>query len=243
MSRDSRCPFCGTAQRETVAPTIAIAIGIAMSACGPRVEDSDGGAADDSSTSMQETSTSSTTAPGTTIPSTTASETTAGPGSTGLDTGDVTTDSSSSGGFIYGSASTGVSPIECSTWDQDCSVGEKCTPWANDGGEAWTATHCVGVAPEPRAVGDRCESEGSMWAGIDDCDVGLLCWFVDPETNEGTCVSLCTESADPNCMRGAACSYDSELAGLCLPVCDPKTPECPEGQTCLPVPDGQSVCG
>jgi hypothetical protein len=160
-----------------------------------------------------------------------------------MDTGDVTTDSPTSSGFIYGSASTGTTPVECSTWDQDCPVGEKCTPWANDGGEAWTATHCVPVDPEARAAGDRCAVEGSVWAGIDDCDAGLLCWFVDPKTNEGTCVPLCTDSAEPSCdARGTACLYDSELAGLCLPVCDPMAPECPTDQTCVPAPDGQSVC-
>ena len=227
---------------------MAIGIAATMSACGPRVEDSDSSDTAGGSTSSSDESTTSTSSdPETTAPGTSASPvTSAGPGSTGMDTGDVTTDTPTNSGFIYGSPSTGTTgttPVECSAWDQDCSAGEKCTPWANDGGEAWTATHCVPVDPEPRAAGDRCEPEGSVWAGIDNCDVGLLCWFVDPETNEGTCVPLCTDSADPTCTRGAACSYDTELAGLCLPLCDPKAPECPEEQTCLPTPDGQNVCG
>ena len=31
---------------------------------------------------------------------------------------------------------------ECNQWVQDCPEGEKCMPWANDGGSAWNATRC-----------------------------------------------------------------------------------------------------
>ncbi len=40
-------------------------------------------------------------------------------------------------------------------WAQDCPEGEKCMPWANDGGGSWNATRCSPLDPNPSAVGDH----------------------------------------------------------------------------------------
>lgn len=124
---------------------------------------------------------------------------------------------------------------ECDVWAQDCPEGEKCMPWANDGGVAWNAARCAPVAATPASPGDPCTAEGGGLSGIDDCDDTSMCWNLDPETNQGTCAAFCEGSAqsyacsDPN----AECtiSHDGILI-LCLPTCDPLGQDCPEGQAC-----------
>ena len=126
---------------------------------------------------------------------------------------------------------------ECSLWEQDCPRGEKCMPWANDGGSAWNATRCSPIAENPAGVGEPCVVEGSGVSGIDDCELGAMCWYVDPETNEGTCVALCVGTPEnPMCEQPATyCAQSSGPLALCLPTCNPLSPEdCHEGQTCIP---------
>ena len=71
-------------------------------------------------------------------------------------------------------------------------------PWANDGGDEWNATRCSPIADVPTQVGELCMVEGSGTSGIDDCDQGLVCWQVDPDTNVGVCHALC-EPGLPGC--------------------------------------------
>jgi hypothetical protein len=128
--------------------------------------------------------------------------------------------------------------IECSVWDQDCDKGEKCMPWANDGGGAWNATRCSPLSPTPGQPGDPCTVEGSGVSGVDDCDVATMCWDVDPKTNMGSCVSFCSGSENnPVCNNpDDACSISNEgVLILCLPTCDPVQQPCPDGQACYPV--------
>ena len=131
--------------------------------------------------------------------------------------------------------------VECSVWDQDCPPGEKCMPWANDGGNAWNATRCSPVDPDPDQVGDECTVEGSGVSGVDSCDIAQMCWNVDTETNMGTCVAFCSGSeAMPTCAPpGTACSISNEgVLILCLPLCNPLVPEdCPAGEGCYPSGD------
>lgn len=146
-------------------------------------------------------------------------------------------------GFITDPDGGGVS-IECSVWDQDCGEGEKCSAWANDGGTAWNATRCVPLDPNPAQPGDPCTVEGSGISGIDTCDVSSMCWDVDPETNEGTCVAFCTGSENaPVCDNPTtSCSIANEgVLILCLPTCDPILQDCAEGQACYPI-DDSFVC-
>lgn len=128
--------------------------------------------------------------------------------------------------------------VECSVWDQDCPDGEKCAAWAIDGGSTWNGTMCVPVAPDPAGVGETCTVEGSAVSGVDTCEFGAMCWAVDSETNEGTCVALCEGSEmAPTCAPEAtACSISNEgVLNLCLPICNPLAEECGAGQGCFPV--------
>ncbi|MCX4242327.1 ribulose phosphate epimerase [Paraliomyxa miuraensis] len=136
----------------------------------------------------------------------------------------------------------GVS-FECDIFAQDCPPGEKCMPWANDGGSAWNATRCSPIAMNPGQPGDECTVEGSGTSGIDDCDLGSMCWDVDPETNVGTCVAMCTgDESNPICEdpdTSCAIANDGAIV-LCLPNCDPILQDCAEGQACYPIQDAWS---
>ncbi|HWB79773.1 MAG TPA: ribulose phosphate epimerase [Nannocystaceae bacterium] len=142
-------------------------------------------------------------------------------------------------GFITPPDGGGVN-IECDIWAQDCPEGEKCMPWANDGGNAWNATRCSPLDPAPASVGDECTVEGSGVSGIDNCEVSSMCWNVDPETNIGTCIAFCMGSeANPVCENpGASCSIlNVGTLILCLPNCDPLLQDCNEGEGCYPTND------
>ncbi|MCA9691964.1 MAG: ribulose phosphate epimerase [Nannocystaceae bacterium] len=135
---------------------------------------------------------------------------------------------------------------QCDIWAQDCPDGEKCMPWANDGGGSWNATKCTAVDPQPGQAGDVCTVEGSAVSGVDSCDEGLLCWFVDGETNEGTCLPMCTGSMDaPMCDPGSVCDISNGgVLILCLQTCDPVIVDCDDGLICFPTStgDGQFIC-
>jgi hypothetical protein len=137
-------------------------------------------------------------------------------------------------GFIMEPDGGGVQ-FECDPIAQDCPAGEKCMPWANDGGASWNATRCVAIAADPGAIGDSCTVEGSGVSGIDDCDIGTMCFDVDTETNMGTCIELCSGSIDaPVCNTpGTACVITNDGAlTICQAVCNPLATECPPGQGC-----------
>lgn len=153
--------------------------------------------------------------------------------------GSGTSESSTEGGavFIVDDPDAGKGG-ECDLFAQDCPPGEKCMPWANDGGNSWNATICSPVAETPGQAGDACSVEGSGVSGVDDCDLGAMCWDVNPEDNTGTCVAMCTgDSSNPFCEDpNTTCVIANEgVLVLCLPVCDPLLQNCPEGQACYPV--------
>ena len=142
-------------------------------------------------------------------------------------------------GFITMTDGGGGVSFECDLFAQDCMAGEKCMPWANDGGPAWNATRCSPLDPNPAQVGDECMVEGSGVSGIDNCDIGLMCWNVD-ETGVGICEDMCTGSAEaPICENpDDTCSQANDGAiVLCLPECDPLIQECEDGQACYPIND------
>lgn len=141
------------------------------------------------------------------------------------------------GGFIVDPDGGGMSQ-ECDIWAQDCLEGEKCAAWADGGGSAWNATRCVPVDVDPVGVGEVCTVDGNGVSGVDTCDVGAMCWDVDEETDEGTCVALCEGSPEaPTCApEGTACSISNQgVLILCLPICNPLADECDDGQGCYPV--------
>ncbi len=130
---------------------------------------------------------------------------------------------------------------QCDVWAQDCPEGEKCMPWAADGGSSWNATKCTPVNDNPDQPGDECTVEGSGVSGVDSCEVASMCWDVDGETNTGTCVPFCEGSEEsPICSDPSeACSITNDgTLILCLPTCDPLLQDCQEGQACYPEPAG-----
>ncbi|MCA9711740.1 MAG: hypothetical protein KDK70_38245 [Myxococcales bacterium] len=136
----------------------------------------------------------------------------------------------------------------CSVYAQDCPAGQKCIPYSDDGGPAWNAAGCFPIAEDPSGVDEPCTVTDSAYSGLDTCDLGLMCWDVDPDTMEGTCFALCTGSErapicdEPNAH--CAIAADGALV-LCIPTCDPLGDDCPRGEGCYDqfdyftcVPDG-----
>ncbi len=134
---------------------------------------------------------------------------------------------------------TGVA-AECDLWAQDCMDGEKCMPWANDGGNSWNASKCTPLSSLPSQAGDACTVEGSGVSGVDSCDAGLMCWNVDEENN-GTCVPLCQGSQNnPLCdnIDDTCIVANDGFLPLCLPNCDPLSQDCQDGEACYPSENG-----
>lgn len=159
-------------------------------------------------------------------------------------TSDDGTSSSESGSSTTGGlAGCDEPPLgrECDPWLQDCPEGEKCMPWAN-GGVTWNDTRCTPIQDNPGQAGDQCVVDDSSTSGIDDCDLGLVCWNVDQGTLQGVCSALCT-----GCPNDAVCEDPDTVCvitnggflPLCLPTggCDPLLQDCPEDQACYAVDD------
>ena len=106
-------------------------------------------------------------------------------------------------------------------------------PWANDGGDVWNAAQCVLVADDPAPLDEPCTALESFTAGVDTCDVGLVCIGSDAETLEGVCVALCGGSdREPTCDEGTCVGFDSVIP-LCRPTCDPLAGDCADGEACV----------
>ncbi len=122
--------------------------------------------------------------------------------------------------------------VLCNPFAQDCQDGQKCMPYANDGGTAWNATKCVDTTGYGIA-GDRCTVFSGSVGGEDDCAEGFMCWDVDQEMN-GTCIELCSGSADaPECGDYTTCFVGNEgVLPICLPTCNPLA-GCGEGEVCI----------
>jgi hypothetical protein len=247
------CPFCGAEQATTPArqsgglASLTLAFALGTAACGPIVEpeQTEGSSSSPGDETMIP--------PGTTAPPPTTS-------TTGVTTGDpdtdapmtttieatTTSDDGDSSCAFYAGCPPDISrdPFECDVFAQDCPEGEKCMPWANDGG-TWNATRCSPIVDNPGQPGDECTVEGGAASGIDSCDLGSQCWDVDPETNMGVCAAMCTgDASNPLCEDpDTTCSIANDGAiVLCLGVCDPIVQDCPEGQACYPVAEDW-VCG
>ena len=215
-------------KKTTIVWSTLICAGLALGACGTV----DGDSTDESGATPGSTSNASDT--GITPPGDTDNPP---PG----DSGQMTDDDggSTEAGCNFLCPTDGGDPeFECDMFAQDCMPGDKCMPWANDGGNAWNATRCSPIADNPGQPGDQCSVEGSGVSGIDDCDILSMCWDVDPKTNLGTCVAMCAGDADtPICEDpDTACNILNEGAlVLCLPTCDPLLQDCDDGQACYPV--------
>ena len=131
----------------------------------------------------------------------------------------------------------------CDPWLQNCPAGQKCMPYISEG-NAWNALACSPIAENPKAVGEPCTVEESGGSGIDDCEWGAMCFYVDEESLEGTCVAQCSGTpADPVCADGTSCAIWNEgVLTLCIHTCNPDLDECPAGQMCEPVAEDQFLC-
>ncbi len=140
---------------------------------------------------------------------------------------------------------------DCDPWMQDCPPGDKCMPFALEG-NSWNDLACFPVVDDPNGVGEPCTVVDSGVSGHDDCELGAMCWNVDPDTLEGTCVAQCDGSEDaPLCPPGTACAIGNEgVLTICLQDCADDAESCPEGEICVPfedvvvcVPDGPNPGG
>lgn len=136
-------------------------------------------------------------------------------------------------------------PIDptCDVFAQDCPDGSKCMPWASGGAPFWNDTACFAIDREPDAVGEACTVLDNALSGLDSCELGAICWNVDPFTAMGVCHALCTGNAfNPVCddpTMGCAV-FDPLVLDVCVPACDPLLQDCGQGQTCVPL--GDFVC-
>ncbi len=130
----------------------------------------------------------------------------------------------------------------CDVWAQDCPEGEKCMPWASDGGSSWNALRCTPIEPSPGKPGDPCTAEGI--SGVDSCEEGAMCLVVDWETMAGHCIGFCDGSpVNATCAEpGTQCfiTGGNAVLILCLPECDPLLQDCPKGELCNGDGDGFS---
>lgn len=134
-------------------------------------------------------------------------------------------------------ATTGIGDAECDPWLQDCPAGLKCMAYAEPGEPAFSGDRCTPVDKSPALAGEPCVAEGGWETGIDNCDLGLVCWDVDPDTDAGTCTPLCTGSPDaPTCpAAGDTCVFwVPGVSHVCLPLCDPLLQDCANAGLCLP---------
>lgn len=131
-------------------------------------------------------------------------------------------------------------PPECDIFAEDCPLGQKCMPFADQGSNTWNNLMCVPIMPDARKPGDPCFVEDSGVSGIDNCEMHALCFDVD-DNLQGTCVAMCTGSEqDPVCPPGSDCTISNGgVLVLCLPTCDPlDIAGCEPGDVCVPSGDG-----
>jgi hypothetical protein len=242
------CPFCGEALHADEAPRLGtvVLLGVLGAACvlGPSNETASGEESSGGSVGASTSAGATTNGTSTGAPSSTTSTSTSGPTATGEMSSASDVDSGDAGCAFYGGCpvDVGPDPNACSPWVQDCPDGEKCMPFASDGGNSWNALKCVPVAREPGKPGEPCTVEGSGVSGLDDCEVGAMCWSVDEGTKQGVCAAMCTGSPDqPMCEDPeTTCLIANDgVLTLCLLNCDPLLNECAEDEVCVPNPQGE----
>ena len=134
------------------------------------------------------------------------------------------------------SSSTEATPApDCDSWWQNCPPGQKCSPYADDGGSAWNTHRCVDVMPDPKKPGEPCTIQGAPQDGIDDCDAGSMCESLSFD-NKGLCVEFCKGAPDdPICTaEGAVCIVSAAgLLNLCYKSCSPLAKDCSPLEVCV----------
>jgi len=208
-----------------------------MHGCGPAVPTS-GGASSESTVGVASTGVGSSTTVVTGDVEGTGMEGTGSTTDPTTSAADSSTGVAVTGTFIVGPDLPGV---PCNSFTQDCPPGEKCMPYAEDGGGSWNALKCVPVMADPVQVGEVCVVVENGVSGIDNCDVGLMCWDADQE-GQGYCVALCKGTVEaPICEDPTkTCNVYSEgIPALCLNQCDPLLQDCDPNDVCVVIPDKQ----
>jgi len=114
-------------------------------------------------------------------------------------------------------------PGECPR-EEKCIVNEDATYCDGIG-------RCVPLARDPNGLGEPCTLDRSE-AWNDDCDAGLLCWYVDAKTQIGTCLPFCSGEQFV-CPESYFCvAAEAPPYAICLPWCDPLLQDCAEGRAC-----------
>ncbi len=167
---------------------------------------------------------------------------TGAPASTNASTSIIPTTSDSSSGPHDSSTSSGMLPEDlpandCEIWMDDCRPGSKCVPYTQTA--YLSNTHCVPLPANPKHHGESCKESGELNAPMDDCDRGLVCWFLD-EVNSGLCIHRCAltdgslmcPEIDELCLT----LNQSGTQNVCIHKCDPIDPVCSTGATCYVEP-------
>ena len=215
---------------------------VLLLACGPVLPGDDDDSGPGSTTASSSTGAVITTSIGSTSgagESTTSASTSS---TTSVETGAAATTSvEETLSFLHPMDMPGSGP--CDPWSQDCPEGEKCTWYADDGGSSWNNTKCVPVVENPTQEGEPCFAPMGGLGGIDDCDLGLMCWDTDAE-NKGICVVLCHGAPEePFCdTPKMVCAVSSGGFGLCLRGCDPLLQDCDPSDVCIESPTGGFLC-
>ncbi|MBV1859204.1 MAG: hypothetical protein KUG77_12390 [Nannocystaceae bacterium] len=210
--------------------------------CGPAVATNDSGDSDASTDSSQTTSglpgTASTPTTSTPVTSATVGTDTGSPdppptGSTLSDASSSSTSQRSSG--FAGDPDGGVADIDCYVWEDGCPLGEACRPWSSDGSHSWNRTRCISISDTPDLVGEPCTTESSPLSGLDTCEPRSMCFDVDPDTLQGTCIAYCDGTPDaPVCADPTTTCVigNDDMIALCLSTCDPLQQNCANEEMC-----------
>lgn len=136
---------------------------------------------------------------------------------------------------------TDVGGIECDPYDDQCPTGEKCVAYGDPGGFEWSLFKCAPIDPAPGQAGDPCTVVGEVNSGIDSCDRGLMCFWIEADLT-GSCVPWCDGSPqNPTCADpDSYCAVVNGGLSLCLPTCDPLGSDCAAGEVCVRSPTEDS---
>lgn len=141
------------------------------------------------------------------------------------------------------SISEDINSSDCDPWAQDCPSTEKCTWYSSDGSYIWDETKCVPLARDPVQIGVECSAVGDGITGVDNCDLGAMCWDVNAE-GIGYCVPLCEGvPSDGTCAEKFYCQVYAHGLSLCFETCHPLLQDCvAPTSVCLPNDSSVFTC-
>ncbi len=254
LQNTNRLPFCSTGLLVLAGLLVAGGCGglvpaetdASQSSAGSTTSSSTSGgsasetAAEVTSTTRADSSSGSTANPSTSISGTTGSSSSGDDPDTGISTGFITDpDGGGCGGFSPGVM---AHCSLCSYFEDSCVAGEACKPTDNANAGTWTTPVCRPVPDDATGQpGSDCTMEEGPFSGVDTCSTGM-CWNVDAETLEGSCVAFC--AADVPCANPDEACFEGNggFVPVCLPRCSPLLQDCPAGQGCYPGTDANFVC-